>query len=119
MIPPNLRTEMLGSIHTGHLGLNKCQEQAKISVWWSKISQEIDDFIKRCEFCNCHRAANPNESLKPTPLLVRPWQKVGTDILNLDGEYYLDYFSHYLEIVKLTPLTSNIVIGKLKSLFAR
>ena len=93
-----------------------------MSVWWPKISQEIDDFIKRCEFCNCHRAANHNESLKPTPLPERPWQRVGTDILKLDGDYYLvmtDYFSRYLEIEKLSPLTSNTVIGKLKCLFAR
>ena len=122
VIPQNLRAERLRSIHTGHLWLKKCRERAKMSVWWPKISQEIDDFLKRCDFCICYRAGNPNESLKPTPLPDRPWQKVGTDILKLDGEYFLvvkDYFSRYLEIVKLSPLTSNTIIGKLKSLFAR
>ena len=113
---------MQRSIHTGHIGLNKCRERTKMSVWWPKIFLEIDDFIKRCEFCNCHRAANSNESLKLTSLPDKPRQKVGTDILKLEREYYLvetDYFSRYLEMVKLNQVTSNTVIGKSKSLFSR
>ena len=39
----------------------------------------------RCEFCNGHCAVKPKETLKSTPLLDRPWQKVGTDILKLDS----------------------------------
>ena len=42
---------------------------------------------------------------------------MGIDLLKLDGEYYLvvtDYFSHYLEIVKLNLLTSKTINGKLK-----
>lgn len=52
----------------------------------------------------------------------RPWQKLGTDILKLEGEYYLvvtDYFSRYLEIARLNPLTSKTIIGKLREIFAR
>ena len=120
-IPQSPRAGMLQSTHTGHLGLNKCRERGKMSVWWPKIFQEID-FIKRCEFYNCHRAANHNECFKPNLLPDRPRQKVGTDILKLDEGYYLvvrDYFSPFLEIVTLSPLTSNTIIGKLKSLFAQ
>ena len=83
-IPQNLRVDMQQAIHTGHLGLNKYQERAKVSVWWPKILYETEDFIKRCEFRNCHRAVNPKKTLKPTSLPDRPWQKVGTDILKLD-----------------------------------
>lgn len=122
MVPQNLRAEILQAIHTGHLGLNKCRERAKMSVWWPRILQEIEDLIRRCDFCNSHRAANPNETLKPTTLPDRPWQKLGTDILKLEGEYYLvvtDYFSRYLEIARLNPLTSKTIIGKLREIFAR
>ena len=44
--------------------------------------QEIEDFIKRSEFCNCHRTVSLNKTLKPASLPDRPWQKVRTDILN-------------------------------------
>lgn len=110
VIPQNLRAEILQAIYTGHLGLNKCRERAKMSVWWLKTSREIKDFIKGCEFCNCHHAANPHGTLRLASLL------------KLDGEYYLivtDYFSRYFEIVKLSSLTSKTVIGKLQNIFAR
>ena len=79
VIQQNLRAEMLRSIYKRYLELIKCRDWAKMSIWWPKISQEIDDFIKRYKFCNSHYAANPNESLKPTRLPDRPWQKVGTE----------------------------------------
>ena len=30
------------------MGLNKFKERAKASVWWSRISHEIDDLILLC-----------------------------------------------------------------------
>ena len=36
---------MLQLIYTKHLRLNKCWEQAKMSVWWPKASQKTNNFI--------------------------------------------------------------------------
>ena len=82
VIPQNLRAEMLWLISN----VSMVVENIPGNRW----------FHQKMWILQCYRAANPNESFKPTPLPDRQWQKVGTDILKLDGEYYLvetDYFS--------------------------
>ena len=41
VIPEALRADVLQSTHTGHLGLNKCRERAKVSVWWPGLSTDL------------------------------------------------------------------------------
>ena len=48
------------------------------------------------------------------------WQKVGADLFELKETKYLlvvDYFSHYVEIAKLTSTCSGVVIGHLKTIY--
>jgi transposase InsO family protein len=58
----------------------------------------------------------------PTPLPDYPWQKVGSDLFELNGKPYLitvDYFSRYPEVTTLPSTSSLSVITALKSSFAR
>ena len=51
-----------------------------------------------------------------------PWQKLGTDIFQFDGKYYLilvDYYSNYFEISLLPSTRASDVIIHMKSQFAR
>lgn len=60
--------------------------------------------------------------VQPLSQTIYPWQKVATDLFEWRKNTYLlvvDYYSHYIEIVKLTTTTSAIVIRQLKSIFAR
>ena len=46
----------------------------------------------------------------PSTLPQRPWEKIGTDLFELKGKSYLllvDYFSRYIEVVKLTQGRSH------------
>ena len=49
----------------------------------------------------------------PTKLPERPCGKVASDLFELKGTPYIvtvDYFSHYIEILKLTTTTSSSII---------
>ena len=57
-----------------------------------------------------------------SPLPDYPWQKMGSDLFQLQGDHYLlvvDYFSRFPEVVKLSSTTARSVVVALKSIFAR
>ena len=121
VIPKDLRSEMLSHLHVGHLGISKCQERARLSMWWPRMSTDIQEMIQNCDNCN------KNKSQRPEPLITStfpelPWQKLGTDIFTWKGASYLiviDYYSRYVEMAKLKATTSASVIQHLSSIFAR
>ena len=45
LIPRELHSEMLTRLHTGHLGISKCRERARQSMWWPGMSTEIGEMI--------------------------------------------------------------------------
>ena len=57
-----------------------------------------------------------------TKLQEYPWQVLATDLFELKEDHYLlvsDYFSRYLEVVRLTTATSTSVIRALKMIFSQ
>ena len=104
-----------------HQGISKCRKRARSSVWWPGLSKQFETLINNCSKCNkfLNQAVEP---LIPSALPSLPWQKVATDLFKWKGATYLlviDYFSKYIEISKLDGESSQEVIQRLKSLFAR
>jgi hypothetical protein len=117
MIPSSMRLDILSKIHSGHLGITKCRERARTSVWWPGMSKQIDDLVRNCHECVKERK-NKAEPLISSTLPDRPWQKLCTDLF----ETYLiivDYFSGYPKIALFNSTTSTSVITHMKSCFAR
>lgn len=83
----------------------------------------FENLVAKCEICNKHADSNIKEPLKSHSILKSPWQKIGIDLYELEGETYLiciDYYSKYPEISNLCKnLTAENIINKLKSIFAR
>lgn len=122
IIPSCMRIEILDRLHEGHQGITKCRSRAKMSVWWPGLSRQIEDMVQGCRKCAEHRSFRA-EPLIPSVVPNRPWQIIGTDLLQLKGRTYLlvvDYFSRYIELALLSSSqTSQDVIQALKSMFAR
>ena len=77
VIPETLQQEVLEQLHTGHQGMVKCKERARISVWWPKINEDIEEFVRKCSIC-CQFQRPKYEPLCISELPPYPWQKVGT-----------------------------------------
>ncbi|CAM1332833.1 Uncharacterised protein r2_g4209 [Pycnogonum litorale] len=120
LIPTSMRLEVLDRPHDGHLGIVKCRERAKISVWWPGLSKELEGVIKSCVKClkSSHDQAEP---LITTPLPDRPWQKIGGDlkeIKELTCLVVVDYFSNWIQIAELgRNMKAHNIILKFKQMF--
>ena len=123
VIPHQLRFQMLNRLHDdGHLGISKCRDRARSSIWWPNISTDLKEYLTSCQFCQTHSPVQRKEPLIPTPSPEKPWSHIASDIFQHDSHNYLvtiDIFSRFIEVQQLRRITSNDVIEKLKCLFAR
>ncbi len=121
VIPPSLRGKFLNALHVGHLGIVKARAKARQSIWWPKMGDAIERHVTACGTC-AHWRTPATEPMMSAPLPDLPWQKIGTDLFELNNKKYVvvvDYYSRYLEIVELRNETSADVIQALKSIFSR
>ena len=109
IVPNCLRQRVLSALHAGHMGIDKCRQKARSVTWWSKVGQDIEQ-------------PDASEPLLPSTLPDLPWQKVGTDLFQLNNKVYIlvtDYYSRNIELQQLRAQTSKAVINALKAIFAR
>jgi len=86
-------------------------------VWSSLHDQEL---ISKCDVCLSHHYKLAKEPIADVP--TQPWQKVGTDLFQLNGKDFLvviEYYSNYPEIEQLRYTTTNDVIHHMKCIFAK
>lgn len=123
IIPKSLRKEMLNIIHEGHMGMSRCISFARTAVYWPQISNDINNIVSNCDFCQEHRNNIAKEPMLPHEIIDLPWYKLGMDIFDYDRQKFLllvDYFSKYVELADLTKdSTAGNVIKHMKSSFAR
>ena len=121
MIPQSLQQETLQKIHSGHQGIQRCHLRISTSIWWPGIAQQVEQVIKSSPECAKARVP-PVQPMIASPLPSHPWEKVASDLFQLNGKTYLlvaDYFSRYMEVQTLATTTSASVICVLKAIIAR
>ncbi|PFX15000.1 Uncharacterized protein K02A2.6 [Stylophora pistillata] len=102
--------------------LKSCLRRARKYIYWPGMSAEIKQQLEACEIYRTHDPSQPKETLMPHEILVRPWEKVVTDLFEFENESYLvtgDYYSNFREVDKLPDTKARTVILKLKNHFAR
>ena len=89
VIPDGKRGEILKQIHGGHLGLNKCQMQAKETVYWPGLNDQLEQLILNCQLCLKYSRSKdkgtPHTALGHEVPPV-PWSKVATDIFHYESQ---------------------------------
>ena len=120
--PSSLRREMLDKIHSSHLGVEKCINRARETVYWPGVCEQIKEKVAKCEICNKYRNCQMKEPLLPYPVPDRPWQVLTADLFVLpQGKFVLlvDYYSKYFELTQLKDSTSATVINCLQHHMSR
>ena len=68
-------------MHAGHQGIHKCRQRASQSLWWPRLSKQLEELVKNCREC-CKYQNQRAEPLIPSKMPELPWQKVGSDLLS-------------------------------------
>ena len=124
VVPASTRKHILDILHGSHFGAEKCKSRAMQAVYWPRILKEIEDQVAHCQICQRHQRTNIKEPMLPREIPAIPWTKVGGDILDFRGTYYLlvvDYTSKFPDLATLgkTKTTAAAIITKLRAIFAR
>lgn len=122
IIPLAQRMQLLQNLHRSHLGITKCQTQARNCVWWPAMSNLIETRVKQSRVCQVE-FNKPAKLLRPTAIPERQWQMLGSDLFHYKGQIYLlliDYYFLYPGIALLgRDSSSTNVISHTKSMFSK
>ena len=118
IFPQEMRAEMLQYIHDGHQGKERCLLRARNTVFWSKITYDIQELIERCIICQEHGESQSiigiTQELPPFP-----WHTLATDIFywkRMDFLMVADVFSKYFLVRKLANSTSAAVCAEIATI---
>lgn len=124
IIPEKLRDQVLRLAHEGHPGMRLMKSHLRTNVWWPKMDQQVERFVKQCKGCTLVSAPNAPEPIVRKELPDQPWMEIAADFLGPlpDGQYLLvviDYYSRYMEVVEMHSITAADTISELATIFSR
>ncbi|XP_033116784.1 uncharacterized protein K02A2.6-like [Anneissia japonica] len=122
VVPRSARKAIRKELHSAHLGVESTLRRARETVFWPGITADLKDFLSKCDICNTFQPEQPKEPLLHHELPDRPWEKIGIDLMSLDGHHYLvtvDYYSDYFELDHMTNTNPESVVKRLKRHFSR
>ena len=115
------RHRTLENPHVGHQGITAMQSNAKVTVYWPRIDEDIEDLMNRCSSCllNCQNKAH--KSMMGHRIPGGPWQKLGVGFFDHNGQKYMavvDYFSKFPYLREMKSTNFQHTINHLKKIFS-
>ncbi|KAG1487488.1 hypothetical protein G6F47_012334 [Rhizopus delemar] len=89
----------------GHLAYNNTLHKIATRYYWEKMSQDIQEYIKKCPRCQVYGSKSLNEELYPVPVSTKPFDRIALDVKHVQasraGYRYIiagiDYLTKYVE----------------------
>lgn len=124
VIPESLQHQVLQCAHDGHPGMSLMKRRLRQKVWWPKMDNMVEKFVKRCGACTLVSAVGPPEPMLRTKMPEKPWTDVAIDFLGpLPSGHYLlvlvDYFSRFTEVIVMKQITAELTVNALFETFSR
>lgn len=119
-IPSELRCRVLVSLHKGHIGIVKCKQLARRTVWWPNVDSDIESYVSSCEACQRMSNSRSQVGLFPWPKTFAPFERIHIDHFFLCDRVFLiivDDFSNWIDVKLNKSVSSKCVIQSLKEFF--
>ena len=111
IVPKEMRPEMLQYIHEGHQGKERCLLRARNTVFWPKMTYDVQQLIEKCIICQEYGKLQPIIGTIQE-LLPFLWHTLVTDMFywkRMDFLIVVEIFSKYIIVRKLPNSTSATV----------
>lgn len=124
IIPNSLQHQVLQCAHDGHPGMSLMKRRLRQKVWWPKLDDIVEKYVKSCGSCTLVSAIGPPEPMLRTKMPENPWTDVAIDFLGpLPSGHYLlvlvDYFSRFTEVIIMKQITAELTVNALFETFSR
>ena len=104
-----------------HLGIDRCVQRAKGSIYWPGITEDIKSIVNKCEKCLIHCRHNQKEPNIPIDIPIVAWKTMATDLFVFQDKTYIiiiDLFSRFPVVKQLRGENTKIVLDALKDKFS-
>ena len=118
IVPHEMQAEMLQYIHDGHQVKERCLLRVRNTVFWPKITYDIQELIERCIICQEHGRSQSIIGVTQE-LPTFPCHTLATDIFywkSMDFLIVADVFSKYFLVRKLVNSTSAEVCAEIATI---
>ena len=89
VVPPDLRAEVLKTLHAAHQGVSTMERRARATIFWPGMTHDINMKRASCVYCNrnapSQAATPPTFSAPPST----PFEKIFADYFDYGGRHFL------------------------------
>ena len=122
VVPKKFQEPVLKLLHEGHPGMTRMKSLARLHVWWSSITADIEQTVQTCTNCAMMARDPQRVPLHPWDFPMKPWQRLHLDYAGpFKGKMWLiliDAYSKWPEVHVMTEITSKATIKQLRQIFA-
>ncbi|XGW28165.1 hypothetical protein V3C99_008177 [Haemonchus contortus] len=123
VIPSKFQNRVLALLHEGHPGMSRMKSLARCYVYWTNITKDIENFVRKCTSCQEVAKAPVKTELFTWLKEEKPWSRIHVDFAGpIHGKMFLivvDAYSKWPEVIEMSTTTSKATIRQLSRLFAQ
>lgn len=124
VIPEPLRAQIIACAHDGHPGMTVMKRRLRQKVWWLKMDQQVEKFVKSCNLCTMVSSTGPPEPMQRTRMPTKAWSEIAIDFLGplpngCNLLVLIDYFSRFVEVIIMKQTTAELTVKALFETFSR
>lgn len=117
-----MRKGVLKEIHSGYQGIVKTKALACKYVWWPNLHSDVKQMCRECETCQLEQKRPQHVPLHLWEFPGESWKRLHIDFagpfLNNMFMIVVDSYTKWLEVFRISRITSQATVTRLKRLFA-